>query len=257
MNILLKLKTKVIQKEKKISMEKTKQIADLLLTQHAEKKVFSNLNGQYQPVSTDEAYMAQHEFQKRSSRGPIGGFKIALASIVQQELCGINHPIAGGIFSSDIHYSPHQICLQQYHGLGLEFELAFKISKTVWSNELKKKGFNLLDHVDEIYPAFELIIDRDADYTDLSALTLIADNAWSGGVVLGNSIKNWQSLDFYELKSTLYWNNETPVEAKIIDANRYELTPGFIDLHTHSDISFILDPTPVPCLTTSSRPFVT
>ena len=200
-------------------MEKTKQIADLLLTQHAEKKAFSNLNGQYQPVSTEEAYMAQHEFQKRSSRGPIGGFKIALASIVQQELCGINHPIAGGIFFSDIHHSPHKIYLQQYHGLGLEFELAFKISKTIWSDELKKEGFNLLDHVDEIYPAFELIIDRNADYTDLSALTLIADNAWSGGVVLGNSIKNWQSLDFYELKSTLYWNNETPVEAKIIDAN--------------------------------------
>ena len=77
----------------------------------------------------------------------------------------------------------------------------------------------MLDHVDEIYPAFELIIDRDADYTDLSALTLIADNAWSGGVVLGNSIKNWQSLDFSKLKSTLYWNNEAPVEAKIIDAN--------------------------------------
>ena len=28
----------------------------------------------------------------------------------------------------------------------------------------------------------------------------------------------------------------------IIDAEDYTVTPGFIDLHTHSDLSFIVDP---------------
>jgi len=31
--------------------------------------------------------------------------------------------------------------------------------------------------------------------------------------------------------------------AKIIDAGRLVVSPGFIDLHTHSDLSFLLDPT--------------
>ena len=33
--------------------------------------------------------------------------------------------------------------------------------------------------------AFELIEDRNADYKSSKALSLIADNAWNGGIVLG------------------------------------------------------------------------
>jgi N-acyl-D-aspartate/D-glutamate deacylase len=31
--------------------------------------------------------------------------------------------------------------------------------------------------------------------------------------------------------------------AKVVDASGLIVAPGFIDLHTHSDISFLLDPT--------------
>ena len=39
-----------------------------------------------------------------------------------------------------------------------------------------------------------------------------------------------------------YIGNDKITAPKIIDANGYEVTPGFIDLHTHSDLSFIVDP---------------
>ena len=39
--------------------------------------------------------------------------------------------------------------------------------------------------VTHIMPAFELIEDRFADYKTSKALSLIADNAWNGGIVLG------------------------------------------------------------------------
>ena len=50
----------------------------------------------------DEAYLAQKLFHEQSGRSELGGHKIALASKVQQELCGIDHPIAGGIFKNEI-----------------------------------------------------------------------------------------------------------------------------------------------------------
>jgi len=200
-------------------MEKIQQIAGQLISQHKNKKQFSNLLGNLRPVSKEEAYLAQFEFQARSSRGPLGGFKIALASSTQQELCGINSPIAGGIFLKEIFPNNHQIFLDQYHGLGLEFELAFRISKQISPNDLRTKEFNMLSCVADIYPAFELIADRDADYQNLDALTLIADNAWSAGVVLGDPIPNWENISLTDLTSSLYWNSEPIMLAPIINAN--------------------------------------
>ena len=46
---------------------------------------------------------------------------------------------------------------------------------------------------------------------------MTADNVWCGGVVLGNKINSWESLDFNALQSTLLWNNETPQKAFIND----------------------------------------
>ena len=46
-----------------------------------------------------------------------------------------------------------------------------------------------------VRPAFELIEDRAADYSDLDANTIIADNAWCGGVVLGDPVDNWHTAE--------------------------------------------------------------
>jgi 2-keto-4-pentenoate hydratase len=49
--------------------------------------------------------------------------------------------------------------------------------------------------VSEIMAAFELIEDRFADYKSSKALSLIADNAWNGGIVLGPALPLPPGLD--------------------------------------------------------------
>jgi 2-keto-4-pentenoate hydratase len=39
-------------------------------------------------------------------------------------------------------------------------------------------------HIDGVCAAIELVDDRDADYTSLEVLSLVADNSWNGGIVL-------------------------------------------------------------------------
>jgi 2-keto-4-pentenoate hydratase len=67
-------------------------------------------------------------------------------------------------------------------------------------------------------PAFELIEDGDADYKTLDAFTLIAQNTWNGGVVLGAAAPAWQDVDL-ETAVTRCWINDQPAgEGKTGDA---------------------------------------
>src|SRR2546425_12230720 len=51
--------------------------------------------------------------------------------------------------------------------------------------------------------------DGDADYKTLDAFTLIAQNTWNGGVVLGAPITQWRRVDL-ERAGTRCWINEHP-----------------------------------------------
>ena len=86
-----------------------KEIALKMLEQHKQGEMFLNLTRGYQPKSYADAYRAQDYFHKLSSRGPLGGFKIALASKVQQDLTGVDHPLYGGIFKGEIETGPAKI----------------------------------------------------------------------------------------------------------------------------------------------------
>ena len=203
-------------------MSKIDHIVEYMLNQHQNREAFKNLPENLKPSNIDEAYKAQILFQKKSGRGDLGGFKIALASKIQQELCGIDHPIAGGIFNNEIKSSPTTFQLNKFHGLGLEFEIAITLSHELNSKMGLFDSKNIKKYIKCLSPAFELIIDRGADYSNIDALTMITDNAWCSGIVLGKELPNWKNLNLEKLKSKLYWNKEVPQDALINDANPLE-----------------------------------
>lgn len=196
--------------------DKAEQIARAIKAAHDAGEQFKNLTGDNAPADEAEAYAAQwrlHALHAADGRGSLGGRKIALASQVQQELCGIDHPIAGGIFAREIHQSPAQIVRSDYHGLGIEFELAFRLADTLEAGSGPYDNDSIRRHIGGAYPALELIIDRGADYSNIDTLTMIADNAWSAGIVLGPEIPDWSTLDLNGLPVALHWNDDEPVSA--------------------------------------------
>jgi 2-keto-4-pentenoate hydratase len=72
--------------------------------------------------------------------------------------------------------------------------------------------------IESCHPAFEILDDRHADYSKMDALSLIADNCWCAGVVLGPPITNWQSLTLDELTGMLQINGKTVGEGVTRDA---------------------------------------
>lgn len=209
--------------------DRTEATARELIRQHGAGERYRTLEGALKPVDLDEAYAAQfrlhaiHAAERAAGgRGPLGGRKIALASKVQQELCGVDHPIAGGVFARDIHMSPATLRMADFNGPGLEFELAAKLAAPVAPGEGPFDAASILPKVASLHPAFEIIIDRHADYAKIEATTMVADNCWCAGVVLGPEIEGWRGLDVDALPCELLWNDEPPVTARAGDAGPLE-----------------------------------
>lgn len=185
--------------------------ADWIIGQHAAGNRYQALPPELAIESLTDAYRVQAILPNSwvESRGDVAGYKIALTSKPIQELCGIDQPIAGRLYANTIHPGPASVSLQNFGRLGLEFELAVRLDVdlptigTPWTAE------NVRSKIATIVPAFELIEDRDADYANLDACSMVADNAWSGGVILGRETSEWQHLDLIATPVTLTLNGKT------------------------------------------------
>ena len=89
--------------------------------------------------------------------------------------------------------------LDDFLSVGIEFELAVRIAQDMTSIQGPWNRENILPFIYQVYPAFERVLDRNADYQNLDILSVVADNAWSGGAVLGSECSEWQHLDFDRL----------------------------------------------------------
>jgi len=101
---------------------------------------------------------------------------------------GIDHPCGGMIFASRIHHSPATIDKAEFVNLRIECELAVRVDRELPPGKTPHTRETVRAAVAEVMAAFELIEDRHADYKSCSAMSLIADNAWNGGIVIGAGV---------------------------------------------------------------------
>lgn len=141
------------------------------------------------------AYAVQDEYVSAmcAQRGTsVVGYKIGLTSQRMQEFCGIAEPISGQCLGDTMHRSGDTVSLRSGTRIGLECEIAVLVGKDV-TEELRTIDA-ASGVVDAVAPAFELIDDRNADYDHLDACSLIADNSWHAGIVLGTFQYWWEDL---------------------------------------------------------------
>lgn len=186
-------------------MDKVTRIADRMATDWETRAGYHALSGDLAPADIAEAYRAQRLLHDRlaTRRGPVAGRKIALSAKAMQEMVGLSEPVAALFFERDIIRSPANARLADFCHLGVEFELAVRLGRDVPPQSTAHDGESARALVTEVRPAFELIDDRGVDYGNIDAFTLIADNAWCGGVVLGEPIANWREMDLDALTGTI------------------------------------------------------
>lgn len=157
---------------------------------HAGRARYQNLAGPLEPPSIADAYAVQEALRKlwEPLHGPVAGLKIAVTTKVMQELMGIDHPCGGMIYARNVHTSPHTLRMGRYMHVVAEFELAVRVGRTLAKKATPWTRDEVRAEITEVMPAFELIEDRNAVYKETRPTTLIADNAWNAGIVLGKPV---------------------------------------------------------------------
>jgi 2-keto-4-pentenoate hydratase len=167
--------------------ERADSLARALAERHARREVFTSIFEAGEAPDVALAYQVQERFVAGLG-GTAVGYKVGLTTERMQQMCGVNEPISGVVLASRVLRSPAKTRTADYVRLGLESEMAVRIAPGAGRPGLELQDLPLHHLIDQVCAAFELVEDSGADYKRLSAASIVADNSWNAGLVLGPPI---------------------------------------------------------------------
>jgi 2-keto-4-pentenoate hydratase len=171
-----------------------------------ERRQIDILPSELMPADLDEAYRVRGEFEaieRRRGRGAVAGYKIGLTTPIMQQFCGVDEPCYGAIFSSEVHHRRAELAAGDYCRLGIETEIAMRLGADLpQGGDVERVG----NSVESCMAAIELLEDLRHDYKKLTASAMVAGNVWNAGIVLGEPVTDWRSLDLAQATARLTIN---------------------------------------------------
>jgi 2-keto-4-pentenoate hydratase len=120
--------------------------------------------------------------------GAMVGYKIGCTSAVMQQYLDIPHPCGGGIYAKGVHDSGARLSAADYVRVGVECEIAARLARDMPASEAPFTAEWVAEAIEAYYPAIEIVDDRYAHWETLGAPTLIADDFFAAGCVLGEAV---------------------------------------------------------------------
>jgi 2-keto-4-pentenoate hydratase len=180
-------------------MDKTLEAAKAIATARRARTPLLPLDPPVAPRDEGDGYRIQDAVHALLAPeiGPLVGYKIGCTSAVMQRYLGIPHPCRGGVFERGVHASGASLRHGEYVRVGVECEIAVRLA-----GDLTGAAFtadSVADAVDAYYPAIEIVDDRYADWRTTGAPTLVADDFFAAGAVLGAAVPRAAVPDLLEV----------------------------------------------------------
>ncbi len=156
------------------------------------------LDAALRPRDEPEAYAVQevlHDLLALADEGKQAGHKIGCTTPVMQAFLGIANPCAGGVLDRDVHHSPALLRYGDYVRVGVECEIAVLLEADLPAEGAPYDRDSVASAVGACTPALELVDDRYMNYAEFDTPTLIADDFFACGCVLGEPVRPWRALD--------------------------------------------------------------
>jgi len=117
--------------------------------------------------------------------GALVGYKIGCTSKVMQHYLNIPHPCAGGVFARGVHGTGVHLRAADYVRVGVECEIAVRLARDLPPRGAPFTDADVAEAIEAYLPAIEIVDDRYDKWETLGAPTLIADDFFAAGCVLG------------------------------------------------------------------------
>ncbi len=161
------------------------------------------------PQSIADGYALQAALNPllvKAGMGDMVGHKIGCTTPVMQAFVNINHPCAGRIFSRTVMRDHGMVPRRGFVKLGMECEIVVRLGRDLPPQATPYTRESVAEAVDEIMPGIELVDERYQDFHALGVPTLVADDFFNAGCVLGPARRDWRSLDLGALLGRTWIN---------------------------------------------------
>jgi len=149
------------------------------------------------PADEAEGYRVQRAVHDLllPNTGPLVGYKIGCTSKVMQQYLDIPHPCGGGVFARGVHESGALLRASDFVRVGVECEIAVRLARNLLASEEPFTAEWVMEAIEAYFPAIEIVDDRYEKWETLGAPTLVADDFFAAGCVLGEPVARTSAPD--------------------------------------------------------------
>jgi 2-oxo-3-hexenedioate decarboxylase/2-keto-4-pentenoate hydratase len=131
--------------------------------------------------------------------GALVGYKIGCTSTVMQQYLDIPHPCSGGVFAKGVHQSGASLRAKDFVRVGVECEIAARLARDLEPSQAPFTAEFVAQAIEAYLPAIEIVDDRYVDWPSLGAPTLVADDFFAAGCVLGTPVARDAAPDLLDV----------------------------------------------------------
>jgi 2-keto-4-pentenoate hydratase len=158
------------------------------------------------PTSDADGYAVQRLARatlESSGFGRQAGWKIGCTTPVMQAYLGIDSPCAGAMFLANVWQQDHTFSVPTSGRLGVECEIAVRIGRDLRARDRPYQADDVAGAVAASMAAIEVVEDRYLDYQALGTPTLIADDFFHHGCVLGSQHESFDAGSLREVRASM------------------------------------------------------
>ena len=159
------------------------------------------LDADIAPRDEAEGYLIQAALADllSSDFGAQVGYKIGCTSAVMQKYLDIPHPCGGRVFAGGVHHSGASLRYTDFVRVGAECEIAVRLACDLAPSAAPFTADTVAQAVEAYLPAIEIVDDRYVDWQTLGAPTLVADDFFAAGCVLGTPVARSVAPDLLQV----------------------------------------------------------